>query len=138
MLVDQLPLLTDPNGDDEIPIERGTSLYKVKVRKLMENNQIDIDPDLDEESRNAIMNGPVAKHLYVIEKTISEIPPYEPVLKTDEMTQEVGRDAKGKLFTAKLSQTQVKRAVEEWLETHTISGVMFTVSGKRLILTPMD
>jgi hypothetical protein len=104
----------------------------------MENNQIDIDPDLDEESQNAIMNGPVAKHLYVIEKTLSEIPPYEPVLKTDEMTQEVGRDAKGKLFTAKLSQTQVKRAVEEWLETHTISGVMFTVSGKRLILTPMD
>lgn len=79
MIIDQLPLLSDPNSDDEIPIERGTSLYKTKVRRLMALNPIEIDLD-----------------------------------------------------------AEIQKAVFQWLETHTISGVMFTVSGKNLTLTSLD
>lgn len=79
MIIDQLPLLPDPNSNDEIPIERGTSLYKTKVRTLMALNPIEIDLD-----------------------------------------------------------AEIQKAVFQWLETHTISGVMFTVSGKNLTLTSLD
>ena len=137
MLVDQLPVLSDPNGEDEIPIERGTNLYKVKLRNLP-SNSIVVDPDLDKDSTNPVQNKVATRHIEEIEKTLSELRPYDPLPKTYDQTQPVGRDEEGKLFTAPVSDLKVDAAVARWLETHTISGVVFTVSGKRLILTPMD
>lgn len=102
MLIDQLPVLADPNGEEEIPIERGTSLYKIKLKNLPTR------------------------------------PPYKPVLKDDSMVNPVGRDDEGKLYIAPVSQPQVERAVSDWLATHTLTGLVFSVNGKNLTLTPMD
>ena len=137
MLVDQLPVLSDPNGEDEIPIERGTNLYKVKLRNLPSHDVV-VDPDLDKDSTNPVQNKVATRHIEEIEKTLSELRPYDPLLKTYDQTQPVGRDEQGHLFTAPVQDSAVQNAVAHWLETHTISGVVFTVSGKRLILTPMD
>lgn len=38
MLIDQLPALTDPVDSDEIPIERGTTSYKVTKANLLKGN----------------------------------------------------------------------------------------------------
>lgn len=35
MIVDQLPVLPAPKVSDEIPIERGTNLYKITVNGLL-------------------------------------------------------------------------------------------------------
>ena len=53
-------------------------------------------------------------------------------------THPVGHGEKGHLFTAPVQNSAVRNAVAHWLETHAISGVVFKVSGKRLILSPMD
>lgn len=38
MLIDQLPALTDPIDSDELPIERGTTSYKVTKANLLKAN----------------------------------------------------------------------------------------------------
>lgn len=137
MLIDQLPVLADPTGDDEIPIERGTNLYKIKLKNLPTCDVV-IDPDLDKDSENPVQNKVLYRRIDAIEEVLNRIPPYMPVDKTAYMTKEVGRDAEGKLYTEPIAQAEVERAVNEWLATHTISGVVFTVHGKNLTLTPMD
>lgn len=137
MLIDQLPTLSDPTGEEEIPIERGTNLYKIKLKNLPTRDVV-IDPDLDKDSENPVQNKVLYNHINVIEEILNNVPPYTPVNKTAYMTKEVGRDAEGKLYTEPITQAEVERAVNDWLATHTFSGVVFTVHGKNLTLTSTD
>lgn len=137
MLIDQLPVLADPNGEEEIAIERGTSLYKIKLKNLPTRDVV-IDPDLDKDSENPVQNKVLYRHIDALEEVVNRIPPYMPVQKDDAMVNPVGRDNEGKLFVAPVPQNQVERAVSDWLATHTLTGIVFTVNGKNLTLTPMD
>lgn len=137
MLIDQLPVLADPNGEEEIAIERGTNLYKIKLKNLPTRDVV-IDPDLDKDSENPVQNKVLYQQINALEEVVNHIPPYMPVAKTAYMTKEVGRDAEGKLYTEPITQAEVERAVNDWLATHTFSGVVFTVHGKNLTLTSTD
>ena len=131
MLVDQLPTLSDPNGEEEIPIERGTNLYKIKVKNLPTRDVV-VDLDLDEESTNPVQNKAIYDYLH------NKLTPYNPVMKTQEMTKDVGRDEQGKLYVEPIPEEEIEAAVDEWLKTHTIKGVVFTVHDKNLKLTSME
>lgn len=62
MLIDQLPILADPTGDEEIAIECGTNLYKIKLKNLPTRDVV-IDPDLDKDSENPVQNKVLYQHI---------------------------------------------------------------------------
>lgn len=62
MLIDQLPVLADPTGDEEIAIERGINLNKIKLKNLPTRDVV-IDPVLDKDSENPVQNKVLYQHI---------------------------------------------------------------------------